>query len=187
MAARAGPEAGVLVNDETRLHAIVIAAMVTTRCRGAGTAEDHDRLVCEPLVDDRFGGTWRFSGEGADRWRRRESTGRSGSPATPRRVVRPGLRPRRGGTDTGFNGWFIADLSPTVALDISGDRTDDGRPNRTSSDSWKHAHVPVERPVPVEAHDRIVLSLTRLAASGNDIRAFAQLYTWQGTVQRATR
>jgi type I protein arginine methyltransferase len=91
------------------------------------------------------------------------------------------------GTDTGFNGWFIADLPPTVALDISGDRTDDGRPNRTSSDSWKHAHVPVERPVPVEAHDRIVLSLTRLAASGNDIRAFAQLYTWQGTVQRATR
>jgi type I protein arginine methyltransferase len=90
----------------------------------------------------------------------------------------------RPGSFTGFKGWFTADLSPTVALDISGDRIDGGRPGRTSSDSWKHAYLPISQPVPVEAHDRITLSLSRVGAHGNGGPAFAQSYTWEGTVRR---
>lgn len=89
----------------------------------------------------------------------------------------------RPGTFTGFKGWFVADLSPTVALDISGDRIDGG-PARTTSDSWRHAYLPVERPVAVEAHDRIVLALERRGAVDGD--PFAQSYTWSGTVYRGT-
>jgi protein arginine N-methyltransferase 1 len=93
----------------------------------------------------------------------------------------------RAGTFTGFKGWFVADLAPTVALDISGDRIDGGGPARTSSDSWKHAYLPVEHPVPVEPHDRICLSLSRLAPGGDGAPAFAQSYAWEGTVRRGDR
>jgi len=98
----------------------------------------------------------------------------------------------RAGLFTGFKGWFVADLSPTVALDIAGDRIDGGRSGRTSSDSWKHAYLPIEHPVEVEPHDRITLQLTRTApipAPGNDGKdgatAFAQSYAWQGAIHRA--
>jgi SAM-dependent methyltransferase len=90
----------------------------------------------------------------------------------------------RQGRFTGFKGWFVADLSPTVALDISGDRIDGGRQGRTSSDSWKNAYLPIAEPVPVEPHDRITLSLSRVAPEGNGGPAFAQSYTWEGTVRR---
>ena len=90
----------------------------------------------------------------------------------------------RPGRFTGFKGWFVADLSPTVALDISGDRIDGGRPGRTSSDSWKHAYLPISEPVPVDPHDRITLSLARAAPEGDGSPAFAQSYTWHGTVRR---
>ena len=90
----------------------------------------------------------------------------------------------RPGRFTGFKGWFVADLSPTVALDISGDRIDGGRPGRTSSDSWKHAYLPIADPIDVEPHDRIVLSLARAAPEGDGAPAFAQSYTWEGTVRR---
>lgn len=86
----------------------------------------------------------------------------------------------RPGWFTGFKGWFVADLSPTVALDIAGDRIDGGGPGRTSSDSWKHAYLPVEHQVPVEPHDRITLTLSRTAPDD----AFAQSYRWEGTVRR---
>ena len=98
----------------------------------------------------------------------------------------------RAGLFTGFKGWFVADLSPTVALDIAGDRIDGGRSGRTSSDSWKHAYLPIEHPVEVEPHDRITLQLARTAptpAPGNDGKdgatAFAQSYAWQGAIHRA--
>ncbi|HEY8525431.1 MAG TPA: methyltransferase domain-containing protein [Acidimicrobiales bacterium] len=90
----------------------------------------------------------------------------------------------RPGTFTGFKGWFVADLSRTVVLDIAGDRIDGGRPGRTSSDSWKHAYLPVEHPVAVEPHDRITLSLSRSAPEGDGAPASARSYRWVGTVRR---
>jgi type I protein arginine methyltransferase len=90
----------------------------------------------------------------------------------------------RPGWFTGFKGWFVADLSSTVVLDISGDRIDDGRPGRTSSDSWKHAYLPVEHPVRVEPHDRITLSLSRRPPAAEAASTFAQSYGWTGTVHR---
>jgi protein arginine N-methyltransferase 1 len=90
----------------------------------------------------------------------------------------------RPGRFTGFKGWFVADLSPTVALDISGDRIDGGRPGRTSSDSWKHAYLPISQLFDVEPHDRITLSLSRVGSEGNGGPAFTQSYAWEGTVRR---
>jgi protein arginine N-methyltransferase 1 len=92
-------------------------------------------------------------------------------------VDRPGLF-------TGVKGWFVADLSATVALDISGDRIDGGGPGRTASDSWKHAYLPISQPIAVEPHDRITLSLARVAPEGDGGPTFAQSYTWDGTVRR---
>jgi type I protein arginine methyltransferase len=95
----------------------------------------------------------------------------------------------RPGRFTGFKGWFVADLSASVALDISGDRIDGGRPGRTSSDSWKHAYLPVEEPVAVETHDRIAVSLSRRMPAGpaGESVAFTQSYRWEGAVYRDDR
>jgi type I protein arginine methyltransferase len=98
----------------------------------------------------------------------------------------------RPGTLTGFKGWFVADLSPTVALDIAGDHIGDGEgrdagdggSDRTSSDSWKHAYLPLEHPVAVEPHDRIALRLTRSVPGGGNGDSFAQSYRWEGAVHR---
>ena len=98
-------------------------------------------------------------------------------------IVFPVHRP---GRFTGFRGWFVADLSPTVALDIGGDRIDGGAPGRTTSDSWKHAYLPVENPVTVEPHDRITLALTRQTLD-RPSNPFAQSDTWRGAVWRGDR
>jgi type I protein arginine methyltransferase len=90
----------------------------------------------------------------------------------------------RPGTLTGFKGWFVADLSPTVVLDIAGDHIGAGGGDRTSSDSWKHAFLPLEHPVAVEPHDRIVLRLTRSIPGGGNGDTFAQSYRWEGAVHR---
>jgi protein arginine N-methyltransferase 1 len=83
---------------------------------------------------------------------------------------------------TGFKGYFIATLSPTVALDISGDDPGSGAwDTRTSSDSWKHCYIPIARPVLVCRDDRIRLELTRTARPD---RPFHQTYHWEGAVLR---
>jgi protein arginine N-methyltransferase 1 len=92
-------------------------------------------------------------------------------------VDRPGLL-------TGFKGWFAADLSPTVVLDIAGDRIDADPAGRTTSDSWKHAYLPIEQPVAVQPHDRIVLRFSRSAPTTT---ALAQSYRWEGEVCRGDR
>ncbi|GAA1385977.1 hypothetical protein GCM10009613_19260 [Pseudonocardia kongjuensis] len=86
------------------------------------------------------------------------------------------FRATRDGTLTGFKGWFAAQLSPAVGLDISGD--DIAR--RTTSDSWKHCFLPIADPVPVRAGDRISLRFGRTALTGRD--GTGQSYSWQGTV-----
>ncbi len=94
----------------------------------------------------------------------------------------------RGGVFTGFKGWFVADLSATVALDISGDRIGDGADGgRTTSDSWKHAYLPVEEPVAVEIYDRICLTFERTSLDDRSAELFAHTYRWKGAVWRGER
>ena len=88
----------------------------------------------------------------------------------------------RAGLFTGFKGWFVADLSDTVVLDIAGDHVGTGPRDRTSSDSWRHAFLPVADPVAVEPHDRIVVTLSRAVPPGGG--PFAQSYRWAGEVRR---
>ncbi|NUT99081.1 MAG: methyltransferase domain-containing protein [Saccharothrix sp.] len=84
------------------------------------------------------------------------------------------------GVFTGFKGYFVADLSPTVTMDISGDDIT----RRLTSDSWKHCYLPVETPVEVWAGDRITLTFSRSGAS--DSGSFGQRYRWAGSVVRDT-
>jgi protein arginine N-methyltransferase 1 len=96
----------------------------------------------------------------------------------------------RAGMLTGLKGWFVVDLSPTVALDISGDRIDPAA-ERTTSDSWRHAYLPIAEPVAVEPFDRLALRFERRAGGAmagddgdGDGDPFAQSYRWTGTVWR---
>jgi protein arginine N-methyltransferase 1 len=85
---------------------------------------------------------------------------------------------QREGMFTGFKGYFVATLSETVALDISGDDIE----GRTASDSWKHCYLPVEEPVAVEPGDRIRLVFERSYPTTRG--AFGQRYRWEGEVVR---
>jgi protein arginine N-methyltransferase 1 len=86
----------------------------------------------------------------------------------------------RDGVFTGFKGFFIATLSPTVALDISSDDIK----SRMTSDSWKHCYLPIENPVGVQQGDRIQLVLSR--AYSDNGRLFEQRYRWEGRVARGS-
>lgn len=83
---------------------------------------------------------------------------------------------RRDGLFTGFKGYFVATLSDTVALDLSGD--DIAR--RTTSDSWKHCYLPIETPIPVSQGDRIAVTFSRFGTGSE--QAFQQGYGWAGQV-----
>ena len=85
----------------------------------------------------------------------------------------------RPGPLTGFKGYFVAQLSEATALDISGDDIAAG----TASDSWKHAYLPIESPVEIEAGDTIALTFSRHYRRDTDT-AFAQIYSWKGEVVR---
>jgi ubiquinone/menaquinone biosynthesis C-methylase UbiE len=82
---------------------------------------------------------------------------------------------RHDGVFTGFKGYFTANLSPSVAMDISGDDIEHG----TASDSWKHAYLPVRDPIEVRRGDRLALTFAR-GTTGS----FAQRYRWAGAVLR---
>lgn len=84
---------------------------------------------------------------------------------------------RQDGTFTGFKGYFIASLSETVALDISGDDITGG----TTSDSWKHCYLPVRDPVGVQQGDRIALNFSRSTRAD---ASFGQRYRWEGRIIR---
>lgn len=88
---------------------------------------------------------------------------------------------QRDGVFTGFKGYFVAQLSDTVSLDISGDDIE----GRTTSDSWKHCYLPVERPVRVRRGDRIALTLSR--RGGRDGSPFGQTYAWEGQILSGSR
>ncbi|MBT2382900.1 class I SAM-dependent methyltransferase [Streptomyces sp. ISL-11] len=113
--------------------------------------------------------------------------------STPGGTGRPDYRvplvytARRDGVLTGFKGYFVATLSDTVALDISGD--DIGA--RTTSDSWKHCYLPIAEPVPLRRGDRVAVTFSRsrpaAASPGTDAsgHAFGQVYRWEGSVVSA--
>jgi type I protein arginine methyltransferase len=84
---------------------------------------------------------------------------------------------RHDGVFTGFKGYFTANLSPSVAVDISGDDLE----HATASDSWKHAYLPVRDPITVQCGDRVALSFSRRPAPDG---SFGQRYHWAGTVLR---
>ncbi|MFH9659548.1 methyltransferase domain-containing protein [Streptomyces sp. NPDC017248] len=88
---------------------------------------------------------------------------------------------QRDGVFTGFKGYFTALLSETVALDISGDDIE----GRTTSDSWKHCYLPVERPVRVRRGDRIAMTFSR--RGGRAGSPFGQTYAWEGRVLSGAR
>jgi ubiquinone/menaquinone biosynthesis C-methylase UbiE len=84
------------------------------------------------------------------------------------------------GTFTGFKGSFVAELSASVRLDISGDDI----AARTTSDSWKHCYLPIENPIAVKQGDHIELRYARSYPSLRD-SPFRQCYRWAGAVTRA--
>jgi SAM-dependent methyltransferase len=85
----------------------------------------------------------------------------------------------KAGRFSGFKGYFVARLSKSVSLDISGDDIAGG----TTSDSWKHAYLPLERPVDVRPGDRVLLSFSRSYPRTRDT-PFRQVYRWSGAVER---
>lgn len=85
------------------------------------------------------------------------------------------------GVFTGFKGSFVANLSESVTLDISGCDLD--LASRTTSDSWKHCYLPVEIPVNVKCGDEITLLYSRFYPSRKNL-PFRQCYKWSGTIKR---
>ena len=81
------------------------------------------------------------------------------------------------GVLTGFKGYFIADLSEQIRLDISGSDVE----NRTSSDSWKHAYLPIRHPIDVRIGDNIKLTLERVDEENKSL-ASSFRYRWQAVV-----
>ena len=84
---------------------------------------------------------------------------------------------------TGFQCYFIADLSDTVCLDISGD----DQTLNSCSDSWKHAYLPIEQGITVHKGDVISLSFSRYYPDDINALQFRQIYRWRGHVERDGR
>ncbi len=83
------------------------------------------------------------------------------------------------GVLTGFKGSFVAELSDSVVLDISGDDIT----ARGTSDSWKHCYLPLQDPLNVKQGDEILLRYARSYPNLRD-SPFRQCYRWSGTVKR---
>jgi len=80
---------------------------------------------------------------------------------------------------TGFKAYFVAELTATTTLDISGDDIEGGE----TSDSWKHAYLPIAHPIEVRQGDRLEVIFSRRYPDGG--KTFRQCYRWQGWVERA--
>lgn len=80
---------------------------------------------------------------------------------------------------TGIKGYFIADLSANVTLDISGDDIE----GRKTSDCLKHCYMPIENPVLVEPHDILQLTFSRSYPKEKST-PFRQFYRWAGKIFR---
>jgi protein arginine N-methyltransferase 1 len=80
---------------------------------------------------------------------------------------------------TGFKVYFVAALTPDTLLDISKGTIEDG----ATSDSWKHAYLPIEHPIQVNPGDCLEIAFSRSYPQGPV--DFRQVYCWQGQVTRA--
>lgn len=80
---------------------------------------------------------------------------------------------------TGFKAYFVAELSPGTILDISGGDISAG----VTSDSWKHAYLPIETPIDVRQGDILNLTFSRHYPKTPASR-FQQIYHWRGAVER---
>jgi len=89
------------------------------------------------------------------------------------------FRVEKKGIFTGFKGYFVAQLSENVALDISGDDID----NRKTSDCWKHCYLPIENPFEVKVGDQIEITYARRYPK-NRSSHFRQYYSWKGCIKR---
>lgn len=107
-------------------------------------------------------------------------TGVWDQPATYDKML--SFRLHRRGTLTGFRAHFVAQLAENTVLDISGGDITVGR----TSDSWKHAYLPIETPVDVLVGDVVELAFSRHYLS-KSTRAFQQVYGWKGHVRRNGR
>lgn len=83
---------------------------------------------------------------------------------------------------TGFKAYFVAQLSENYCLDISGDDI----ANRKTSDSWKHAYLPIKKTISVEPGDVLDLTFTRFYQEDHNMEAATlhQGYAWQGKILR---
>ncbi|WP_185733558.1 methyltransferase domain-containing protein [Burkholderia sp. Bp8998] len=103
--------------------------------------------------------------------------GKWDQPSSYTRQLSYGLRTN--GLLTGFKSCFKAVLSAGTVLDISGGDVSAGE----TSDSWKHAYLPIEFPIEVQAGDTLNMSFSRRYPDGGET-GFQQLYAWHGTVER---
>lgn len=83
------------------------------------------------------------------------------------------------GLFTGFKGCFIAQLSPQVKLDISGDNI----LGRTTSDCWKHCYLPVTKLFEVQIGDLLKMTFERAYPTRRD-SPLRQVYGWRGKISR---
>lgn len=83
---------------------------------------------------------------------------------------------------TGFKGYFVAQLSTDTVLDISGSNIAAG----DTSDSWKHAFLPIETPIAVHRGDVLKMTFSRWRPD-EDPTAFHQTYAWRGVVERGAK
>jgi type I protein arginine methyltransferase len=86
---------------------------------------------------------------------------------------------KKEGLFTGFKAYFVAELSDETTLDISGGNIAAGE----TSDSWKHAYLPIETPIAVRQGDILSLTFSRHYPE-TPASAFQQIYRWAGTVRR---
>ncbi|MEL4887309.1 50S ribosomal protein L11 methyltransferase [Pectobacterium betavasculorum] len=85
-----------------------------------------------------------------------------------------------GGLLTGFKAYFVAQLSHDTVLDISGGNVASG----DTSDSWKHAFLPIETPIEVRSGDVLQMTFSRRYPDG-DSTGFQQVYEWRGRLKRS--
>ena len=83
---------------------------------------------------------------------------------------------------TGFKGYFVAQLSTDTVLDICGSNIAAG----DTSDSWKHAFLPIETPIAVRRGDVLKMTFSRWRPD-EDPTAFHQAYAWRGVVERGAK
>lgn len=81
----------------------------------------------------------------------------------------------KNGLFTGLKGYFKAQLSSKVELDISGETI-----GENASSSWQHAYFPIDPSFEVNVGDKIRMSIERTSRGGMS----QAIYHWQGNVAR---